>query len=193
MPALACRFILFALIHSLFSTDTVKSLLCGHPAALRYYRLGYNILALVSFAWVLTALPGSPALYALQGYPAVILSGTQALSLLLLCRCAAQTGLGEFTGIRQLLTGKESPPQFTRSGGYGLVRHPQYTLAMIFLFAAPTVSRNHLLFTLLSGLYFVLGAYLEERRLLTTFGDDYLRYRREVPMFIPRLRRLPFV
>jgi protein-S-isoprenylcysteine O-methyltransferase Ste14 len=34
-------------------------------------------------------------------------------------------------------------------------------------------------------LYIVVGATLEERDLVETFGDDYRRYQREVPMIVP--------
>ena len=32
----------------------------------------------------------------------------------------------------------------------------------------------------------LVGAWLEERKLLTEFGDAYRRYRREVPALMPR-------
>ena len=187
MPELACRFLLFALIHSLLATDRVKGLLCGNRRSItRYYRLLYNLLAMASFAWVLASLPGSPLLYSLTGSPQIILHSLQACALLLLCRCAAQTGLSDFLGIRQLLTKEKQPPFFTRKGCYGHVRHPQYTVAVIFLLVSPTMTVNHALFTLLSTAYFILGGVLEETRLCDIFGDDYRRYQQEVPMFIPK-------
>ena len=187
MPEIVGRFMLFALIHSLLAADTVKERIGRQRRTVtRFYRLGYNVLALGSFAWVLAALPDSPELYAIPGYPAVVLRTVQAFAFILLCRCAAQTGLSEFAGISQMVTGQENPPQFTRSGCYRRVRHPQYTLAIIFLLAAPTVSANYAFITLLSAIYFVLGAYFEESRLLETFGNDYRCYQSEVPRFVPR-------
>jgi len=186
MPEIAGRFVLFALIHSLLATNTVKGWVCRHRSITRIYRLTYNLLALGSFAWVLATLPDSPVLYTISGIPAVILRGFQACALLMLCRCAAQTGLGDFIGISQLMTGQENAPQFTRSGCYRVVRHPQYTLAVLFLLATPGMSANFALFTLLSVLYFAIGGYIEEDRLRNTFGVEYCRYQTEVPMFIPR-------
>jgi protein-S-isoprenylcysteine O-methyltransferase Ste14 len=186
MPEIAGRFVLFALIHSLLAATVVKDRVCRHRSITRFYRLTYNLLALGSFAWVLAALPDSPVLYAISEIPAVILRSIQAGALLLLCRCAAQTGLGDFIGSNQLLTGQENAPRFTRSGCYRVVRHPQYTLAVVFLLATPGMSANFALFTLLSVFYFVLGGYIEEFRLCELFGDDYRRYQAEVPMFVPR-------
>ena len=38
-------------------------------------------------------------------------------------------------------------------------------------------------------LYLVIGAHVEERRLVMHFGESYNEYRRRVPMFIPRFRK----
>lgn len=188
MPEIVYRFLLFALIHSLLAVQSVRKLICRTQTMSRFYRLVYNFVALVSFAWVVAALthPGSPELYAVTGYPAVVLRGIQGGALIVLCYCAAQTGLGEFLGIRQILTGEESAPLITQKGCYRHVRHPQYALAVIVLLAAPTVTVDYALFTLLATIYFIVGSFIEEARMCQIFGDDYRRYQRDVPMFFPR-------
>ncbi len=186
MPEIVSRFLLFTLFHSLLAMETVKKLLrSNRPAGTRFYRPVYTILAAGSMVWLLAALPDTRILYALSGNPRVILLATQGCALLLLCTCAAQSGLGQFLGISQLLTGKECAPRFTRDGCYGKVRHPQYTLAVVLLLATPTMTVNHLIFTSLSAAYFILGSFLEESRLRELFGDDYRRYQQDVPMFVP--------
>jgi protein-S-isoprenylcysteine O-methyltransferase Ste14 len=37
-------------------------------------------------------------------------------------------------------------------------------------------------------LYILIGARLEERKLLSQFGEDYRAYQQKVPMFIPGLK-----
>jgi protein-S-isoprenylcysteine O-methyltransferase Ste14 len=37
----------------------------------------------------------------------------------------------------------------------------------------------------LISLYFIVGALLEERRLISIFGEEYRKYQQEVSMFIP--------
>jgi protein-S-isoprenylcysteine O-methyltransferase Ste14 len=190
MPDIVGRFIIFAIVHSLLATDNVKSRVCSRwHAAVRSYRLVYNILAVGSLAWVLAALTGSPVLYTLPHPFALLFRIIQTAALVLLCRCAIQTGLADFLGIRQLRTGQERIVPFTRDGCYRLVRHPQYSLAVVFLAAAPVMSVNGALFTLLSLIYFGIGGYLEEVRLVEIFGNDYRRYQGEVPMFVPRWSR----
>ena len=190
MPEIAGRFLLFALIHSLLATAAVKTRICRWRFITRSYRLLYNVLSIVMFAWVLEAISGSKILYSMSGSFSLLLRCVQAGALVLLCRCAIQTGLADFAGINQMLTGTECTPRFTRSGCYRLVRHPQYTLAVIFLFAAPTVTVNYAILTLLSSCYFITGGFIEELRLGHLFGSDYHRYQTEVPMFVPRLHDL---
>ncbi|MFQ5938380.1 MAG: methyltransferase family protein, partial [Acidiferrobacterales bacterium] len=72
-------------------------------------------------------------------------------------------------------------------GVYGWIRHPMLMAGFLFL-ASSGPSRNNLVFLLMYTSYMLIGAYYEERRLVRVFGAQYLRYRREVGAFIPRLR-----
>ena len=75
------------------------------------------------------------------------------------------------------------------SGIYSYVRHPQYDgfIAVMFGFLLqwPTVL-TLAMFPILVFMYVRL-ARTEEREALAEFGDEYARYVREVPGFIPRL------
>jgi len=75
------------------------------------------------------------------------------------------------------------------SGIYSYVRHPQYDafIAVMFGFLLqwPTLL-TLMMFPVLVFMYVRL-ARSEEREALAEFGDEYARYMREVPGFIPRL------
>ena len=75
---------------------------------------------------------------------------------------------------------------FTVKGPYRYLRHPFYAFSIVALWAIPSLSIDRLLFNVLFTGWIVVGAALEERDLLAQFGEDYARYRREVPMFVPR-------
>jgi len=45
-----------------------------------------------------------------------------------------------------------------------------------------------LLISLISITYLYVGTKLEERKLVTTFGEDYIKYQQEVGMLIPFLK-----
>ncbi len=83
--------------------------------------------------------------------------------------------------------GKPVPTMpFTVKGPYRYLRHPFYAFSIVALWAIPSLSLDRLLFNGLFTGWIIVGAALEERDLLVQFGEDYARYRREVPMFVPR-------
>jgi protein-S-isoprenylcysteine O-methyltransferase Ste14 len=76
------------------------------------------------------------------------------------------------------------------TGPYARVRHPQYVgfvmILLGFLFQWPTLL-TLAMFPLLVVMYVRL-ARSEERAALAEFGDEYARYARETPAFLPGLR-----
>jgi protein-S-isoprenylcysteine O-methyltransferase Ste14 len=70
---------------------------------------------------------------------------------------------------------------------YRYVRHPLYVGWALAFWATPTMTAGHLLFAGSMSLYMGLAALVEERDLVAHFGHVYERYRRTVPMFVPRL------
>lgn len=80
------------------------------------------------------------------------------------------------------------------SGLYGRVRHPQYVGFIVvmlgFLLQWPTLP-TVVMFPILVSMYVRL-ARREEREALEAFGEEYARYVRTTPAFVPRLsRKLP--
>ena len=75
------------------------------------------------------------------------------------------------------------------SGAYARIRHPQYigfVLIMTgFLLQWPTLV-TLAMYPVLVVMYALLGK-REEKEMLAQFGDEYRRYMRAVPAFIPRL------
>ena len=96
-----------------------------------------------------------------------------------------------WTGHKIVFGEKREKPHVIRKGVFGIVRHPLY-ISEILLYLG-------LLFlnTSLAGLavWVISIAFLhyisrhEEKLLLERFGDEYRQYMKDVPMYIPRLRR----
>lgn len=83
-------------------------------------------------------------------------------------------------------------PQFYTPGLYRLVRHPLYVGWLTIFWAAPTMTVAHLVFALATTAYILIAIQLEERDLVSAFGERYVDYRRSTPMLVPRLwRRRP--
>lgn len=78
------------------------------------------------------------------------------------------------------------------SGPYRRIRHPLYTDGLLLFFGAVLVTGNWFIgiFTLIAGMavWFIVIPE-EEARLMETFGEEYVHYRRRTGRLIPRLRR----
>lgn len=78
------------------------------------------------------------------------------------------------------------------SGLYSRVRHPQYVGFIVvmlgFLLQWPTIP-TLVMFPILASMYVRL-ARREEREALEAFGEEYARYARATPAFLPRLGRI---
>ena len=88
--------------------------------------------------------------------------------------------------IRINLMGGEN--RLVTRGPFNYVRHPLYATFLITLPPLMIIWFKDLLFILPWVLLFIIARYLvlpEERRLVTLFGEEYERYRRYVPAFVP--------
>jgi protein-S-isoprenylcysteine O-methyltransferase Ste14 len=94
-----------------------------------------------------------------------------------------------FQGWRQVYKARHENKLVT-DGLYALARHPQYTGLFIALFGEgvihwPTLFSIGLL-PIIIFIYYRL-ALREEKDVIAKFGEEYIQYRKKVPMFIPRL------
>ena len=78
-------------------------------------------------------------------------------------------------------------PVFRTPSLYKLVRHPLYIGWLTIFWAAPTMTVSHLIFALATTAYILIAIQLEERDLVSAFGNVYVDYRARTPMLIPRL------
>lgn len=82
-----------------------------------------------------------------------------------------------------------TPVPFKQRALYRLVRHPMMLGMLMAFWATPTMTVGHALFAAGMSAYIAIGIRFEERALERNFGDDYRRYRRQVPAVLPFLRR----
>lgn len=73
----------------------------------------------------------------------------------------------------------------TDRGPYRWIRHPLYLASLLMIWSNPNLTLDRLLFNLLFTIWVVLAILLEERGLVTAYGESYRTYQRNVPLLIP--------
>jgi len=158
-------------------------------AGMRFYRFGYNVFSVISFApilWLMAVLPDQ-ALYRIPAPWIYLTLAGQFTAIAVLVVGVLQTGALSFVGLRQLFDGQEHPSQLITHGLYRWVRHPLYTAGLLFIWLTPAMSVNSLVVMIVATIYIIVGAFFEERKLEREFGAAYNEYKAATPMLIPGL------
>ncbi len=189
---------IYGALHSALASQTAKAQARQWfgPAADRWYRLAYNLFAVLSFLPIpalVIALPDR-TLYFVTEPAACFTLAFQFFALVGMAAGVLQTGALSFSGLRQLFAPQPGAPRLVTTGLYRYVRHPIYTAALVFLWLTPVMTLNILLMNIGLTAYFLIGARYEERRLAAEFdaadlGAAYQQYRQKTPMLIPGLKR----
>lgn len=178
-------FLFFAVFHSILAMDHAKNKAEKFMGkGYRYYRLIYS---LISFPLLIPAYlvwttysKSSPLIYTIPEYlyPLIILFRLSALGLF--GYAALQTDVLEFIGIK-----REKKKSLITRGPYAIVRHPLYLAGILVLITNMKMTQLDLLAVILISGYCVIGAFIEEKRLLSVYGNEFREYKQQVSMFIP--------
>jgi protein-S-isoprenylcysteine O-methyltransferase Ste14 len=184
-------FVVWALVHSLLASLPFKNWtqrVFGDGAD-RWYRLAFNAFAAITILPLFPMLAFLPnrRLYVVPAPWRWLMVGGQVLALAGLVGSFLQAGVFHFLGLAQLFV--QQPAQtgsLEVRGFYCYMRHPNYLFSILLLWLTPSMTVNLLTVYILITLYFYIGSFHEEKRLLAEFGDAYRDYQQQVPRLIPR-------
>ena len=185
---LALLWSLWCALHSLLIARRVQRVLQERLGPrFRYVRLIYNILAVTTLAAVYAYALSfrGPVLFDWWGAWIPIGAVFFAAAVYLFWAGGRVYDLDSLLGLRQMKgVGIGEAGGLTRRGILGAIRHPWYTAGLFILWVRPKDAAS-LVTSIVLSVYLVVGAHLEEAKLVAEFGDEYRAYRREVSMFLP--------
>jgi methanethiol S-methyltransferase len=180
----AALFSAFAAHHSVFARDPVKRwVTCVVPERLLrsvYVWLASLLLIGVCAAWQ----PVGGEIYHLRGWQAMALAAVQLAGVLIIASAVRAIDPLELAGIRS----HPATDSVQFRGPYRWVRHPLYLGWLLATFGPAHMTGDRLVFAGISLFYLVIAVPFEERSLIGSFGEPYLRYRELV-----RWRIVPYL
>lgn len=180
--------VVFYALHSGLASMGVKRWMRERLGLDRWYRLAYTVVSVVLLAWVVSAylqVPNIPLLPTLPNWMRVLGWSMMALGTALAMVAILRIGGAGFVGLVP-----ERKDVLVRSGLHGHMRHPIYTGVVLAALGWLLIDGGMACSVVVSitFLYLPIGIRLEERKLIAVFGEDYKRYRREVPALFPDFR-----
>ena len=190
-------FAVYAWVHSVLASYRVKeSFKNNFGNLIAFYRLGYNLFAIVSLYLIYELSPKPHVIiYDLQNPFDMLILIPQFIALIGLLWSFKYVCVKEFLGINQIKryiqkkysSNLDEDLTLAIGGPYKYSRHPIYFFSIMFLLFRPTMDLFYLTFFLLIVAYFYIGAYYEEKKLVRTFGEIYTRYQELVPQIFPSI------
>lgn len=196
MIAVLMSIVAFGFVHSILASKEVKQAFqkrFGERAYHGLYRLIYNSVAgvtLIPVVVLMAVVPGR-VVWTVDAPIDLIFLLIQLIGVIGLLISMAQIDGGQFLGTSQAIAYFRGDPlplpkePLSVTGVYAVVRHPLYFFSLLVIWFVPSMNEGYLGFCIGATLYFIVGSWYEERRLLDYFGDEYRAYQRKVAWMIP--------
>ncbi|MCK9281454.1 MAG: isoprenylcysteine carboxylmethyltransferase family protein [Melioribacteraceae bacterium] len=189
-------FALFGVSHTILASCNIKKRIIENAGnKIAFYRLFYNISSLIIFLAIYEIAPKPKlVIYDLPNPFDLISVGFQVVFIGLLIWTVRYIDGKEFLGISQIIryykgtydiNELDEKQSLVIKGPFKFVRHPIYLFSFMFLLVRPTMDLFYLISLVCILIYFVVGSYYEEKKLIERFGDEYIEYQKKVSRIFP--------
>lgn len=189
---LAVLWIIWCAIHSgMISVTATEYLNRRFGRHFRFYRLVYNLVAIATIIPVILygqSIQGH-AIIRWEGCMIIVQVLLLIIAVLLFFTGARRYDILQFLGLRQIRTETShsiltQTGQLDTTGILGITRHPWY-LGTIVLIWSRGLDVSALITNVILTIYLIVGTFIEERKLLIEYGEEYRKYQEKVSMLIP--------
>lgn len=189
-------FSLYGFIHSVLASERVKIFFKKvFGKVIAFYRLLYNIFSFIGLyiIWDLSPHP-SLQIYKLPNPYNYLVLIPQILAIAGIIWCFKYISFKDFLGLNQIdrylkneYTNDELDENYTLriEGPYKYSRHPIYFFSIMFLLFRPEMNLFYLTVFTSFTVYFYIGSYYEEKKMIRLFGDEYRNYQKKIPRIFP--------
>jgi methanethiol S-methyltransferase len=189
-------FALFGVIHSFLASTGIKKILISKAGNyIAFYRIAYNLFSLFLLYILYKILP-KPfiTIYDLDNPFDFVILVPQFFGLAGFIWTLKFVPVKEFLGINQVkrwfagqydVNELDERLTFRIRGPYRYMRHPLYFFAIMFLLFRPVMDLFYLTVLLCIIAYFYIGSFYEEKKLVIHFGEEYEKYRKDIPRIFP--------
>ena len=188
---LAALWVVYCVLHSVLASTSLKQKLYNKLGKnFKYYRLFYTIFSFIFLAWLIYLQINTKTYEFFElNFPILITGIIVCFSGLLLMIICIGKYFVSLSGLRSLVQETVSSQLMIR-GIHKYVRHPLYlgTFAFIWGLFLLLPYLSLLISNIIITVYTLIGISLEEKKLESEFGEDYKKYRANVPKLLPHLR-----
>lgn len=180
----------FGLLHSGISANRVKNRIIDKWGKGVYANI-FNITSLVTILVAFLSMWYWDWLYFLFTpelvQPVLFVSGLVLMAVGIIITNRASKVISVST-VADMRTDRES--KLVTEGIYARVRHPLYLATILLLFGLIAIYpfAQVIVFSLGLVVYTIIGAFLEERKLVTHYGQDYIEYKKQAGFLLPHFR-----
>ncbi|CAN5358788.1 hypothetical protein BH09BAC2_BH09BAC2_21790 [soil metagenome] len=186
---LVVLWITYCAVHSLLASAIVKRFFATvMHGGFVYYRICYSVFAFLTLAAILWFEFNMHSLLLFSYHGRYIAGAILGVPGLLIMAITIRIYFYELSGI-QAIQNKSAQITLQQNGLHKYMRHPLYsgTLLLVWGLFIMMPQVNHMIACTIITLYTLAGIQPEEKKLIAEYGQQYIEYKKRVPMLIPHL------